>query len=249
MIFPYPHTSALAQVPVPYLFKKEVLMLYPLRLRDGLELDMFLRGLYLKNYGEKAKLIPEGDRSAFVADFGKTLSEISYQRGVGHSVLWGSQDAMVYLVYLLTRKKVPEERLRELLFGNGLDRESLTAVSEMYNAVICPTPPVPKLDIPSKKPKYESTRQEREARIYHTMAKEFRWTYEQVLDLTEYQIFWYLYLYPDEREHHEEMHAMAHRNGDGDLEGGGAPTSTPGVIHFNSPEEYEAWKAKQANKS
>ena len=235
----------MAQIPVPYIFKDETFLVYPLRIRDTLDLDMFLRGLYVKGYGTRAKLIPESDRAAFLSDFGKTLSEISYQRGVGHSVLWGSPEAMSHLVFLLVRGAVSEERIRKVFFGRGLDRDSLTAISEMFNAVICPTPPVPKLNIPPRKPKYESTEKEREARIYHTMAKEFRWTYEQVLDLTEYQVFWYLYLFPDEREHHEEMHAMIHRNGDGGSEGGGAPTSTPGVIHFNSPEEYEAWKAKR----
>ena len=244
MIFPYPHSAALAQVPVPYLFKGEEFLVYPLRLRDGLSLDMFLRGLYVRNYGEKAKLIPEGDRSSFISDLGKTLSGISYQRGVGHSVLWGSPVAMTHLVYLLVRGVVSEERIRELFFSRGLDRESLTAVSEMFNAVICPTPSVPKLNIPPKKPKYEHTLLEREARVYHTLAKEFHWTYEQVLDLTEYQIFWYLYLYPDEREHHEEIHAMAHRGGE---EGEPSVTSS-GLLHFNSPEEYEAWKAKQSMK-
>ena len=221
-------------------------MLYPLRLRDGLDLDMFLRGLYIRSYGEKAKLIPERDRSAFVSDFGKTLSEISYQRGVGHSVLWGSPTATAHLVYLLVRGVFSEDRIKELLFAGGLNRESLTAVSEMFNAVICPTPSVPKLNIPPKKPKYEHTALERDARIYHTLAKEFHWTYDQVLDLTEYQVFWYLYLYPDERVHHEEMHAMMHR---GIGEDGEPTVTSSGLLHFNSPEEYEAWKAKQSSKT
>lgn len=245
MIFPYPHTAALAQIPVPYPYKNEILNVYPLRLRDVLDLDMFLRGLYVKSYGTRVNLIPESDRPAFLSDFGKTLSEITYQRGVGHSVLWGSPEAMTHLVFLLVRGAVPEDQIRELFFGSGLDKDSLTAISEMFNAVICPTPPVPTLNIPKKKPKYEHTEQERAARVYHTLAKEFHWTYEQVLDLTEYQIFWYLYLYPDEREHHEEMHAMIHR---GNGEDGEPSMASPGILHFNSPEEYEAWKAKQSSK-
>ena len=250
MIFPYPHSAALAQVPVPYFYKDAVLLIYPLRLRDVLDMDMWLKSRVVKEYHDQVELLPPGEREEFVAGLSDIIAGINGSSGRGYRLLWSNADALLHLAVLLTRGVVEEDRLRELIFPNGLTEESVDVVTEMKRSVWRDLPPVPELKVVEKKPRYETTKEESEARIYHMLAEKYHWTYDQILDLTDYQAFWFGYMFPEEREHYEDIDAMIHQS-KASLEARGAeasPSPKPGVIHFNSPEEYEAWKARQASR-
>lgn len=249
MIFPYPHTAALAQIPVPYPYKDEILNIYPLRLRDVLDMDMWLKSRVVLEYHHQIELLPPSEREEFVAGMSDIISDINGSSGRGYRFLWENESALLHLSVLLTRGMVPEEHLRELLFPNGFSEEAVDTITEMKRAVWRDLPPIPKLNIVEKKPRYEATKEESEARIYHMLAEKYHWTYEQILDLTDYQAFWFGYMFPEEREHYEDMDAMIHQSRVS-MEANNAempPAPKPGVIHFNSPEEYEAWKARQSS--
>ena len=247
MIFPYPHTAALAQVPVPYFYKGETIILHPLRLRDVLDMDMWMRSRVVKEYYEKIELFPPEEREEFVKEFGEKIAEIDTSTGKGNAILWRNSEALTHLVFLLTRGELEEKKIRDLLFPNGFNKESVEVVLEMKQAVWRDLPPIPELKIVEKKPRYEATKEENEARVYHMLAEKYHWTYEQILDLTDYQAFWFGYMFPEEREHYEDMDAMVQqsRASRAARESEPPPAPKPGVIHFNSPEEYEAWKARQ----
>ncbi|MGI5832955.1 MAG: hypothetical protein ACOX6D_10590 [Thermoguttaceae bacterium] len=237
MYFPYPHEAALAQIPVPYPYEDEVLWVYPLRMKDCLQLDMYIRSMYIKEYGTKVALIPEGDRETFKKEFGETVAALTHTRGVGQSVLWSSPSAMTYLVFLLLRGAMTEAAIGDLFFSIGLNQGALLAIHEMHRSVYIDPPSPPKLDVPERKPKYSYTSLERVAQIYHSLGEKYHWTYEQVLNLTDYQVYWYMYLFPGEREHIEELYSVS-RSDTNDS----SPVGS-GVIRFNSPEDYERWKA------
>lgn len=251
MIFPYPHSAALAQMPVPYFYKGESLTLYPLRLRDVLDMDMWLKSRIVKEYYEKVELFPPGEREEFIKEMGEKIAEIDISSGRGHVLLWRNSDALIHLVSLLTRGRVEEKKIQELFFPNGFSDEAVDAILEMKQAVWRDLPPIPKLNIVEKKPRYEATKEENEARVYHMLAEKYHWTYDQILDLTDYQAFWFGYMFPEEREHYEDLDAMAQQSRASRLsdESEPLPSPKPGVIHFNSPAEYEAWKARQKQES
>ncbi len=250
MIVPYSHKFALAQVPVLYPYKDVVLRLYPLRLRDALDMDMWLQARFVKEYQNNIALIEDKElRDEFVKTLGQTIGRISLQNNNGYQLLWNNIDALCHFIYLLTRGEWSEDRLSDLFFGEGLTSEVLDTILEMRIAVWCDLPEIPKLNIVEKKPRYEHTEEELVARIYHTMATKYNWTYEQVLDLTEYQAFWYSYLFPEEREHYEEMDEMAHKTESASSRPANDVPRKPGTIHFNSPDEYERWKAKRAQEN
>ena len=250
MIFPYPHSAALAQMPVQYFYKGETLVLYPLRLRDVLDMDMWLKTRVVQEYYDKVELFPPGEREEFIKEIGEKIAEIDTSTGRGYTIMWRNADALVHLVVLLTRGKVEENKISELLFPNGFTEESSDVVLEMKQAVWRDLPPIPKLNIVEKKPRYEATKEENEARVYHMLAEKYHWTYDQILDLTDYQAFWFGYMFPEEREHYEDLDAMVQQSRATRMAGDDAPDPAPkpGVIHFGSPEEYEAWKARQNKK-
>jgi len=246
MIIPYSHRAALAQMPVTYYYKGESLLIYPLRLRDVLALDSWLQSRFVKEYYDRVDLVPEEERKEFVDQLGRIIAGISSQSDTGHRLLWGNSDAMCYLVHLLTRGEWTEERAAGLFFPTGVTPEAQMAIMEMRDSVWRETPEAPKLNITEKPPKYQHTPEELDARVYHAMASKYQWTYDQTLDLTDYQVFWYSYMFPEEREHYEEMDAMANKRPASGNNGRPDVPYQPGTIHFSSPEEYEAWKAKRA---
>ena len=211
---------------------------------------MWLKSRVVLEYHHQIELLPPSEREEFVAGMSDIISDINGSSGRGYRLLWSNVEALLHLVVLLTRGQIPEQHLRELLFPNGFSGEAVDIITEMKRAVWRDLPPVPELKVVEKKPRYETTKEESEARIYHMLATKYGWTYDQILDLTDYQAFWFGYMFPEEREHYEDLDAMVHQSRAA-MEAGGAeqpPSPKPGVIHFNSPEEYEAWKAKQNNK-
>ena len=118
--------------------------------------------------------------------------------------------------------------------------KAIRTVTEIRRAVYRSTPPAPKLNIPDKRPKYETTPEEGEVRIFKMLADKFGWTYRQVLDLTDYQIFWYTYMFPEEREHTEELYDIAHKD---DHKSGSGNKHLPNSMYFESPADWDAYKA------
>lgn len=119
------------------------------------------------------------------------------------------------------------------------------------------------MNVRHRKPRYRATRDEREARVFKQLPEKFGWGHGQVLALTEYQIFWHTYLYPEEREHLEDMDAMSSQyDKDANTTGFGQGTGTgygmngygtnlkndPNKIYFDNIEEMQAWAARQESK-
>ncbi len=243
LLLPYSHEAALGQLPVSYRINGVTLLLYPLTLRSALEMDQWLRQEYLRQYEGRIVVLPESERNEFAATMLETTAKMTFQYGPGYQFFITNFDAMVRLVRYLCRDKVKERKIRNVVFFGGLTEKAIQAVTEMRLAVHRPIPPAPKLNIPSKQPKYETTQEEGEARIFKMLADKYGWTYRQVLDLTDYQVFWYTYMFPEEREHAEELHDIAHRD-DQSTNGGTGNHSVPNSMYFESPEKWEAYKAE-----
>lgn len=243
----YSTQFALAQIPVSFRLGSGRILIHPLRLRDVLVMEAWLRDRFIEAYEERASLLDrEEDREAFLAGVYPTVPTLSFMSGPGHDFLCTDLPSIVHLVWLMGRglNGWTEERVLEEFRRFDLDG-AVSLMLKMRVSVWKEPPAQAKLAIADRRPKYEMTDDEVVARVYHSLADKFHWGYEQVLDLTEYQIAWYLHLFPEEREHIEELDAMSHRS---ERQANGNPDVPyqPGTIHFNSPEEYEAWKAKRA---
>jgi hypothetical protein len=88
------------------------------------------------------------------------------------------------------------------------------------------------------------------SRTYKVLAKNYHFSFEQVRNLTTYQIYYYVILLPEEEQELAEMDAalQRHHPGQPPLSRPIVRNSNPNVKHFNTPEEYEMWRAGQNKK-
>ena len=237
MILPYSHKAALAQAPVPFQINDRTILLYPIRQGDAIQFDVWLQYQYAKQYGGQVNLLPPQERKAFIA---RILDEAEkFDQYSGYRFIISNVDAMVRYVQILTRFEWDEQDIRVTLFpDNEITDGTIATVDMMRTAVSRPIPPEPPQPNVNRK-RREYSDEESVVRIYRSIAEKYHWTYQQCLDLTPYQVFWYLYLMPEERELMEDMERMSKSKTD-------IPHAfEPNVRRFNSPEEYEEWLAQQ----
>lgn len=254
MIIPYTEQDALAQAPVYYKVGDEEVLIYPLRLGDLIKINGYVRNRYVRKETAGTEHLDSISRREFIDDFIKRIEGFDFLTGDGHLFFINDLPSLVFYVKHLLRFQDgwDDRRIQETFFPGGVDDLALTRIVEMRLALYCETPPIPPLNITNKEPRYEATKEEQIARIYKKLADSYHWTWDQVLDLTEYQVYWYNHLFPEERQHIEEMDEMAHKNDRGPTGTGTSRVDVPyqpNTIHFNSPEEYEAWLAEKQSKN
>ena len=242
MIKPYTHQEALAQFPVDYELGEDTITIYPLTLRSVIDVNQKVRSEFIRSL-EDITLTGQ-ELIDYNAQLYKISESMTFETGKGREFFISNPKLLVYFVRHLNRfsEEWSDSRLTSLLFPYGTVNESaLLLVMEMKMAVTRKLPEMPTLNIQYKPPKYRATQEETEARIYKSFAEKFGWTYKDILELTEYQVFWYSYLYPEEREHIEEMDALSHKNDNG-FNNSSLPISTnPNVKQITDPEEIRLW--------
>ena len=251
MIIPYTEQDALAQAPAYYHVGDETVLIYPMRIGDLLRVNGYVRDRYVMQETAGIEHLDSQIKREFIDDFLTKLEGFDFLTGDGQMFFLTDLPSMIYYVKHLMRfpEGWDDQRIQQVFFPKGVGDLAVTRIAEMRIALFCETPPMPQLNITHKEPRYETTKEEQVARIYKKLADSFHWTYQQVLGLTDYQVYWYMHMFPEERQHVEEMDEMANKNG---------PTGTgssrvdvpyqPGTLHFNSPEEYEAWLAEKQSK-
>ena len=253
MIIPYTEQDALVQAPVYYKAGEEEVLIYPLRIGDLIRLNGYVRYRYIKKETEGIEHLENEIRREFIDDILTRIEGFDFLSGLGYRFFLSDLPSLLLYVRCLLRAEetTSDEWIRKTFFPNGIDELAIIRIAEMRVALHIDTPPIPALNIENKPPKYETTKEEQVARIYKSLADKFHWTYKQVLDLTDYQIYWYTHLFPEEREHIEEMDEMSHKNDRGVTGTGTSRVDVPyqpNTLHFDSPEEYEAWLAEKGIK-
>ena len=246
IIQPYSHQEALVQFPVQYELGDGTITLYPLTLGAVVDLNRTLRTSFLSQL-EDSTLTGE-EAVNYNANLLKIVEAMNFETGKGREFFFSSPKLLVYFVCHLCRfsEEWSESRLSSILFPYGTVEEAgLIRVIEMKTAVTRQLPEPPKLNIRHKEPRYKATQEETEARIYKSFAEKFGWNWEQIQKLTEYQVFWYSYLFPEEREHIEEMDEMANKD---NPPGSIPPPSNPNVKQITDPEEIRAWMMENMKK-
>lgn len=251
LMLPYSHQEALTQAPVPFTVGGEKVKVYPLTYGALLDLNNQLRRRFFQQFDGQVELLPEAEQEDFIKPIIETAEKLDFQSGTGYQFFLSDLDLQVLLVWHLCRFQEEDKKnwIQGQIFPNGLSQESLVLIFAMQRAVYRKLPPSPKLNIPDKRPKYEVNSEESDAKIFKLLGEKYHWSYRDVLNLTEYQVFWYTYLFPDEREHIEELEEIAHRNDNAGPGNGPDVPYQPGTLHFNSPEEYEAWLATREVKN
>ena len=118
-------------------------------------------------------------------------------------------------------------------------------LAKMQILVYCESPRLPTLNIPNKQARYEWMADERVVQTYTLLFTKYHWTPEVVSNLTEYQVIWFAYYsLPDERERIEDMYNSANQKNGGSVHGTPDVPYQPNSLHFNSPDEWEAYKAE-----
>lgn len=251
MIIPYTEQDALIQAPVYYKAGDEELLIYPLRLGDLIKLNGYIRYRYVTIETAGTEHLDDESRQLFIDDFIKKLDGFDFLSGHGYKFFISDIPSLVYYIKSMVRfhPDWTDAKIRDVFFSNGITELALVRITEMRLAVHCEAPPNPTLNITDKPPKYEPTQEEMVAKVYKSLAEKYHWTYEQVMNLTDYQVHWYTHLFPEEREHIEDMDEMAHKNDRNGVTGTGSSRVDvpyqPNTIHFNTPEEYEAWLAER----
>lgn len=251
MIIPYTERDALIQAPVYYKVGSETVLIYPLRLGDIIKINGFVRYRYVLRETAGSEYLDDEVKQEFIDDVIERLTDFDFLVGDWHRFFLSDLPSLVYYVRHILRSPSDwdDERIVKVFFPNGITDLALIRIAELRLSLHCDTPPIPKLNITDKPPRYEPTNEEQIARVYKSLADKFHWTYEQVMNLTEYQVYWYMHLFPEEREHIEEMDEMAHKNDRGGVTGTGTSRIDvpyqPNTLHFNTPEEYEAWLEKR----
>jgi len=189
MLLPYTHTAAMAQSPVPYRFADRVIWLYPIRQGDAINFDVWLKYEYAQQFAGKIELLPQSDRPAFIDSVLDSVEQFSYQFGEGRSFLLSSVDALVKLLLILTRDEWQDVR-EDMFPDNEISTRAIHTIDEMLMAVYRPIPPVPPQ--PANQKRREYTEEESVVKIYRALGEKYHLPFQQVLELTPYQVFWYL---------------------------------------------------------
>lgn len=235
----------MSQSPVPYELDRHTLWVYPLRQRDLIDFNTWLKYKYAKQFDDQIKLVPESERAEFVDLALNKIEDFDFQVGIGHEFLYSHIDYLVRFIKLLIRDAPAwaDAKLKKLFFPNGISETSRLLLAEMQQATFCPLPPDPPQP-ESDSPRVESTPDENVARIFKGLAEKYGWTVDQILDLTSYQIHWMLRLLPEEIAHLEELNKLANKTRK-DANSAPLPTPKAGQIQFSSPDEYFAWLAEK----
>lgn len=246
IIQPYSHQEALVQFPVQYELGDGLITLYPLTLGAVIDLNRALRSEFLSQLEDKGL---SGQESIdYHSNLLKIVDGMNFETGKGREFFFSSTKLLIPFVRHLCRfnEEWSESRLSRILFPFGaVEEDGLVKIIEMKTAVTRQLPEPPSLNIRHKEPRYKATQEETEARIYKSFAEKFGWNWEQIQKLTEYQVFWYSYLFPEEREHIEEMDEMANK----DNPPGTLPIpNNPNVKQITDPEEIRQWMMENMNK-
>ena len=240
----YLHQEALTQTGVMYSFFGKEMMIYPLTLRAVNDLNRRVREKYFEKYEESMLLMPESER----ADFWKAIDErsenLSFQTGDGRTILFSDKAVLATLIRYLCRNSNDWsiERIGEVLSSDVSAPEMIFVIDDMLGAVFREPPEIPKINIPDKPSRYEWTSEERVVQLYTILFSKYHWSFEEVMQLTDYQAVWFAYyVLPGEREHIEDMYNDRPRSGS---DGPDVPYQK-GALHFNNPEEFEAWKIQK----
>lgn len=234
----------MAQTPVPYMLGGDTLWLYPVRQCDHIKFNTWLQYQYAQSFKQKLDIVPPEDRAVMIDYILEVVANFDYETDEGQKFMRTSISALIEYAHILLRGAVTKLYLQDILFkDNTITETSLQTFDEMRLAVFRPLPPDPPQPHTNQK-RREYTDDEAAIRIYRSLGEKYDWTYQQCLELTPYQVFWYLYLMPEEREQIEELQRLAIQNQSKFSE----PPVPQGAIHFNSPEEYEAWLARQNTK-
>lgn len=253
MLLPYSHKSAMAQTPVPYTMPDDsIIMLYPATVGMIQEFTVWLQARYTAQFAPLIASMPDDVRPGFFETLYNGIATFDVTTGIGYAFLQTDADAMSRYIYMLARQPVDwsEERIKTLLFSQGVTEYGLVHFTSIQMAVTRKLPesqPYPKT---SKRKQREYTEEEAVVRVYRMLGEKYGWTYKQCLELTDYQIYWYLYMLPEEREQLEEMERMINES-QSKMSDSQLPSGTmmnPNVIHFNTDEEYQAWLATRTPK-
>lgn len=251
MLLPYSHKSAMAQTPVPYSMPdKSIIILYPATVGMLQEFTVWLQSRYVTQFAPLIAAMPDDVRPGFLETLFKGLDTFDASMGAGYAYLQTDAEAMSHYIYLLARQPADwtEDKIKTLLFPDGASDFGVLHFTSMKMAV-SRTMPEPQPN-PSSKKQREYTDEEAVVRVYRMLGEKYGWTYKQCLELTEYQIYWYLYMLPEEKEQLEEMERMINESRN-QMPGTDIPSGTmvnPNVIHFNTDEEYQAWLATRPPK-
>lgn len=144
----------------------------------------------------------------------------------------------------------PESRIKDIMFPNGqITENALIWLGEMQMAVRRDIPPVQQLPDSDKAP-LTYTPEESVVRIYRSLGEKYNWTYRQCLELTDYQVYWYLYMLPEDIARLNELNDMIAKNKETSGKSAGSnDTPLPNIKKFDTPEEYEAWLVTQPKPS
>lgn len=243
MFLPYLHDEALTQTSVKFPLCGDFIEIYPLTLGASCRINRRVRELFYARFDEQIDAIPEEDRADFAAGIMTASTEFSYLSGQGLTFFSTNIESMIMLVWELCRHSPdwPPERIKSALFPTDDTDFGFNLVTQMQYAVHRDAPEFPKLRIPDKRPRYEATPEELAVMRYRILMDKFHWTFDQVLALTSYQADWCAYKLPGEREQIEESYEMIHRN---DKNGGPDVAYQPGTLHFDSPADWDAYKAE-----
>lgn len=248
----YLHQEALAQTGVVCSFFGQEMVIYPLTLRAINDLNRRVRDRYFDQYEKSVALLPEAERAPFWERVVEKSEKLNFQTGEGFQLFFSNVDLMVQLVRELCRNhpQWSEEEIQQQVLKSSCPtaEDKILAfaerLAEMQMLVYREAPSLPSLNIPNKQARYEWTTDERATQTYTLLFTKYHWTPEVVSNLTEYQVLWFAYYsLPDERERVEDLYKTVSHSDRGSGKGPDVPYQ-PNTLHFNSPAEWDAYKAE-----
>lgn len=245
MFLPYTHQAAMAQTPVPFsLSSGNVITLHPLTIGASQEFLTWLQYKYIMQFSSLCVTVPIELQSEFQNTINTSMANFDIKSGIGQEYFLQNEEALLHYIEFLTRHdpQWPVDRIKSNILPYGIEPNAVQLVLDLSSAVTRPIPPPPPMpNIEQKHRDY--TPEESVVRIYRSLGEKYHWTFDQCLALTDYQIYWYLYMLPEEREQIEELEAMT-KSCKNEYQPASAPTG-PNFIHFNTAEEYNMWLASK----
>jgi hypothetical protein len=210
----------------------------PLTLGDTSELDVWLQYEYLRHLTKPIEQQLPEIREAFLQSIRDAAQKLVYQSEAGYHFYSSKPERIIRVVWQFIYKKTT------IPYTDFMTLCAELKIPELLKILIAVNQCVSRSLPESKTQRNERTSQPSDeednlaiTRTFKLFAKEYHFSFEQVQNMTPYQIYYYMALLPEEEQHLAELESMLRRNEQ-------SPSrihSNPNVMHFSTSEEYDAW--------
>ena len=244
---PPTHSQMLVGVPIPAtLFGRDIL-LSPLTIHVAQTLNTKMRQSYLAQHRRLLENTPEDIKTEVLGDLVQKARTLSVEYGDGQIFMFTNVDVYCMTFAAYCAKSTPlvtEEWVREKCCPlNHVSPQAALLLREVQLAVVVPYPKQQSLP-PKNEPELETFLEDPDAeamvRVFRGLAERYGFSTEQVMNMTPFQTYSYLFMLPEEHRRLLELEAMSKKN---TASGGDVPRPPAGTTQM-TPEEYVRFKAQ-----